>query len=75
MISMQYLMNILNDSRQILKVLIHRNKYVLKICDQANTTKGIKFPRILQASHSSVSGDSSLLECYTMFDGKELPTF
>jgi len=37
---MQYLMNILNDSRQVLNVLIYKNKYVLKICDQANTTKG-----------------------------------
>jgi len=41
MISMQYLMNILNDSWQILNVLIYINKYVLKICNHANTTKGM----------------------------------
>ena len=39
-ISMQYLLNILNDSTQVVNVLIYMNKYVLKICDEANTTKG-----------------------------------
>jgi hypothetical protein len=37
---MQYLLNILNDSTQVVNVLIYMNKYVLKICDEANTTKG-----------------------------------